>query len=187
LANAQTSSTALIARPPAREPFGGRAHAYQQLYFSFYESTLSLYTDQYAMFGDPEVMPVKVIWDYTYYWGVLCQLFFQRRLTDTANISRLSVQLNHAKALNLAMQTFMREWSQLSPKRNDAVMLDQASLPWFAELNRGLRDELDEAGFRARIIESVALLDTLAGEIVARAVQRCPQLDASAVLELLNH
>jgi hypothetical protein len=80
----------------------------------------------------------------------------------------------------------MREWSQLSPKRNDAIMLDQASLPWFAELNRGLRDQLDEEGFRARIIEGVALLDTLASEIVARAVQRCPQVDASAVLQLLN-
>ena len=32
----------------------------------------------------------------------------------------------------------------------------------------------------------VALLDTLAREIVARAVQRCPQVDARAVLELLN-
>jgi hypothetical protein len=84
------------------------------------------------------------------------------------------------------MQKFMREWSLVSPKRNDAIMLDQASLPWFAELNRGLRDELDEAGFRARIIEGAALLDTLAREIVARAVQRCPQVDASAVLELLN-
>lgn len=186
IAIGNTYITDLIVRDRAGEPFGGRAHAYQQLYFSFYESTLSLYTDQYAMFGDPEVMPVKVIWDYTYYWGVLCQLFFQRRLTDTANISRLSVQLNHAKALNLAMQKFMREWSQLSPKRNDAVMLDQASLPWFADLNRGLRDELDEEGFRARIIESVALLDTLAREIVTRAVQRCPQVDARAVLKLLN-
>ncbi len=176
----------LIARDRAGEPFAGRAHAYQQLYFSFYESTLSLYTDQYGLFGDPEVLPVKVIWDYTYYWGVLCQLFFQRRLTDTANISRLSVPLSHAQALNLAMQKFMRDWSQLSSKRNDAVMLDQASLPWFAELNRGLRDQLDEAGFRARITENVALLDTLAREIVGRAVQRCPQVDASAVLKLLN-
>ncbi|HEY7638487.1 MAG TPA: FAD-dependent monooxygenase [Steroidobacteraceae bacterium] len=186
IAISNTYITDLIARDRAGEPFGGRAHAYQQLYFSFYESTLSLYTDQYAIFGDPEVMPVKVIWDYTYYWGILCQLFFQRRLTDTANISRLSVQLGHVKALNQAMQTFMREWSVLSPKRNDAVLLDQASLPWFAELNRGLRDELDEEGFRARIIEGAALLDTLASEIVARAVQRCPQLDAREVLKLLH-
>jgi flavin-dependent dehydrogenase len=186
IAIGNTYITDLIARDRAGEAFGGRAHVYQQLYFSFYESTLSLYTDQYVMFGDPEVMPVKVIWDYTYYWGVLCQLFFQRRLTDTANISRLSVQLDHAQALNLAMQKFLREWSQVSPGRNDAVMLDQASLPWFAELNRGLRDELDEEGFRARIIEGVALLDTLAREIVARAMQRCSPVDARAVLELLN-
>ncbi|HKU13985.1 MAG TPA: tryptophan 7-halogenase [Steroidobacteraceae bacterium] len=176
----------LIARDRAGEAFGGRAHVYQQLYFSFYESTLSLYTDQYAMFGDPEVLPVKVIWDYTYYWGVLCQLFFQRRLTDVASISRLSAPLNHAKALNFAMQEFMREWSRVSARRNDPVMLDQASLPWFAELNRGLRDELDEEGFRARMIANVALLDTLARETVARALQRCPQLDASVVLALLD-
>ena len=80
----------------------------------------------------------------------------------------------------------MREWSLLSPKRNDAVMLDQASLPWFAELNRGLRDELDEEGFRARIIEDVALLDTLAREIVTRAVQRCPQVDAERGAEVVE-
>jgi hypothetical protein len=84
------------------ELINGRAHVYQQLYFSFYESTLTLYTNQYAMFGDPEVLPVKVIWDYTYYWGVLCQLFFQRRLTDLANLSRLSDHLNHSRALNVA-------------------------------------------------------------------------------------
>ena len=70
----------------------------EQLYFSFYESTLSLYTNQYAMFGDPEVMPVKVIWDYTYYWGILCQLFFQHRLTDLACSASCGAELNHCAA-----------------------------------------------------------------------------------------
>lgn len=177
----------LIARDRAGEPIGGRAHVYQQLYFSFYESTLSLYTNQYGMFGDPQVMPIKVIWDYTYYWGVLCQLFFQRRLTDVASIGRLSAELQHTKALNLAMQGFMREWSRLGPKRNGAVMLDQASLPWFAELNRGLRDTLDETAFRARIKESTALLNTLAKQIVERARGQCPQLDADEVQRLLDN
>ena len=176
----------LIARDRAGEPFGGRAHAYQQLYFSFYESTLSLYTDQYAMFGDPEVLPVKVIWDYTYYWGVLCQLFFQRRLTDLTNLGRLSEHLNHSKALNAAMQEFMREWSKLSARRNDAVLLDQAALPWFAELNRGLRDQLDDEAFRARIIEYTGLLNSLAKEIIERACREQPTLDDTAVRKLLS-
>jgi flavin-dependent dehydrogenase len=186
IAIGNTYITDLIARDLQGERISGRAHVYQQLYFSFYESTLALYTDQYAMFGDPEVLPVKVIWDYTYYWGVLCQLFFQRRLTDLANISRLSEQLNHSRALNQAMQDFMREWSRLSARRNDAVLLDQAALPWFAELNRGLRDQLDEEAFRARIVEYTGLLNSLATEIVARACEQHPSLDSAEVQKLLN-
>jgi flavin-dependent dehydrogenase len=181
-----TYITDLIARDLQGELINGRAHVYQQLYFSFYESTLTLYTDQYAMFGDPEVMPVKVIWDYTYYWGVLCQLFFQRRLTDLSNLGRLSEHLNHSKALNAAMQTFMREWSKLSARRNDAVLLDQAELPWFAELNRGLRDQLDDEAFRARVIEYTGLLNSLAKEIIERACQEQPSLDSSEVRKLLE-
>src|SRR5690606_11871416 len=106
----------LIERDLRGESIAGRAHVYQQLYFSFYESTLALYQGQYAMFGDPEVFPTKILWDYTYYWGVLCQLFFQRRLTDIASIARLSGELNECKALNAAMQGFLREWSASSSK-----------------------------------------------------------------------
>jgi flavin-dependent dehydrogenase len=186
IAIANSYITDLIARDLQGEPIGARAHAYQQLYFSFYESTLSLYTNQYRLFGDPEVMPVKVIWDYTYYWGVLCQLFFQRRLTDLVNIARLSPELSHLRALNVAIQDFLREWSRLSSKRNAAVMLDQASLPWFAELNRGLRDPLDEAAFRARIKEYTQLLNTLAQQIVQHACAQCPSLSARQVTDLLG-
>lgn len=186
IAISNTYITDLIARDLEGEHIGARAGVYQQLYFSFYESTLSLYTNQYAIMGDPEAMPVKVIWDYTYYWGILCQLFFQRRLTDLSNISRLSAELAHAKALNLAMQNFLREWSKLSPKRNASVMFDQASLPWFAQLNRGLRDKVDEAGFRSRIRQHTELLNALAKQIVDRACEQCPGLSAADVRELLN-
>src|SRR6185369_9878092 len=85
IAIANTYIVELVAKDLAGEAFAPYAKVYEQLYFSFYESTLALYTDQYRIFGDAEVMPVKVIWDYAYYWGVLCQLFFQRRLTDLAS------------------------------------------------------------------------------------------------------
>ncbi len=186
VAISNTYITDLIARDLQSEHVGARADIYQRLYFSFYESTLSLYTDQYALFGDPQAMPVKVIWDYTYYWGILCQLFFQKRLTDLGNLGRLSTQLELAKALNRALQDFLREWSKLTPKRTAPLMLDQASLPWFAELNRGLRDVLDDAAFQARIKEHVALLMVLALQIVERACGQCPGLKADEVRKLLN-
>ena len=186
IAISNTYITELIAKDLAGEPFAPYARLYEQFYFSFYRSTLSLYTNQYAIFGDPEVMPVKVIWDYTYYWGVLCQLFFQHRLTDLTAMARMRDELSLCMALNEAIQKLMREWSRVSAKRNGAQMLDQAALEWFAELNRGLRDVLDDAGFKARLRETTAQLKALAAEIALTAMADHPQLDVSEVRALLG-
>lgn len=176
----------LVARDRAGEAVAPFAKLYEQLYFSYYRSALSLYVDQYAMFGDPEVMPVKIIWDYAYYWGVLCQLFFQRRLTDIGMLGRVRAELAATRALNEAMQVFLREWSRVSGRRNPAIMIDQAALDWFAELNRGLRDALDDAAFEARMRENCAQLHGLALEIVARAGSDHPALDAAPVRSLVS-
>jgi flavin-dependent dehydrogenase len=182
---ANTYITELIAIDRAGRPLAAHAQLYDQIYHSFYESTLALYTDQYAMFGDPEVLPVKVIWDYTYYWGVLAQFFFQRRLTDLAALAALRDELAQCQKLNVAAQAFLRDWSLVSARRNPAVMLDQAALPWFAELNRSLNDTLDDAQFRARVRASTEQLRTLAAEMLARACAEHPGLDGGALRALL--
>ena len=177
--------TDLIARELGGEPCGPRAKIYEQFLRTFYESMLTIYTDQYGIFGNPRVLPVKVLWDYTYYWGVLCQIFFQRRLTDLAALTALRPELTGAMALNAAMQPFLRQWSGQSRRDNPAVMLDQASLGWFAELNRGLRDRLDDGQFRLRVRNTTAQLAALAGQVTQSACAECPGLDASAVNTLL--
>ncbi len=165
----------LVVRERRGEPIRPQTLFHGELFRSFYESTLTLYQDQYALFGNERVMPVKVLWDYTYYWGVLCQLFFQRRLTDRAAITALSEPLHRARRLNASVQKTLNAWGAASGERRTeggtrpGVMLDQASLPWFAELNRGLRDELDDAAFHRRIVDNVAQLEALAAEIAARA------------------
>ena len=184
IAIGNTYITELIALDRAGDKLGAHAHVYDQLYHSFYESTLALYTDQYPLFGDPEVLPVKVIWDYTFYWGVLAQFFFQGRLADLGALSNLKDELANCQKLNVAVQEFMRAWSLRSEKRNPAVMLDQAALPWFAELNRSLNDTLDDTAFRARIRASTLQLQTLAREIATRACADHPGLDSSALRAL---
>lgn len=186
IAIANTYITELIAHDRAGQPVQPFARIYEQLFMSFYDSTMSLYRDQYKMFGDPEVLPVKVTWDYAYYWGVLCQLFFQRRLADLKMLSRVGVELNGSKALNFAMQDFLRAWSARSGRRNPSVLLDQSQLGWFTELNRGLRDVLDDAEFEARIRGTTQQLKHLAREIVTKACAEHGGLDASVVLALLG-
>jgi hypothetical protein len=185
IAISNTYITDLIARERAGESIEMHAHIYEQIYFSFYESTLALYRDQYPMFGDAEVMPVKVIWDYAYYWGVLCQFFFQHRLTDIVTLSRLKRELGAAQALNLRVQELLRAWARAQRPLNPPRMLDQAALPWFAELNRSLADPLTEAEFHARLRRNIALLHELAAEILARARAAAPHLDAAALDQAL--
>jgi len=186
IAMSNTYIAELIARDRAGQAIAAHAQIYDQIYHSFYDSTLSLYTDQYGLFGDPEVLPVKVIWDYAYYWGVLAQFFFQGRVADLAALSSLREELMHCQRLNEAVQAFLRDWSAASAKRNRAVMLDQAALPWFAELNRSLADRLDDEGFRVRIRQSARMLHGLAEEMLARAAATCPSLDGAALRAVIG-
>jgi flavin-dependent dehydrogenase len=185
IAISNTYITELIALDRRGERLGARAQVFDQLLHSFYDSTLALYQDQYPIFGDPEVLPVKVIWDYTYYWGVLAQFVFHDRLADLSSLAALRTELAQCQALNRAVQDFLRAWSVVSEKRNAAVMLDQAKMPWFAELNRSLTDTLDTAAFVARIRASNAQLHTLAGQILGRALSEHPGLDAGALGRLV--
>jgi flavin-dependent dehydrogenase len=186
IAISNTYVTDLIAQDRAGAPVAPYADLYQRIYFSFYDAMLPLYTGQYGLFGDPEVLPAKVLWDYTYYWAVMCQLFFQRRLTDLPALGRIQKPLNRVRAVNVALQSFFRDWSAQSERRNPPRLLDQAALPWFAELNRGLRDTLDDAAFDARMAEGFAQLDRLAAQIVRRATAEHPALDGGPVLALLG-
>ncbi|WP_431274441.1 NAD(P)/FAD-dependent oxidoreductase [Variovorax ureilyticus] len=186
IAIANTYIADLIARDRKGLALEARAGLYDQIYHSFYESTLALYTDQYALFGDPEVLPVKVIWDYTYYWGVLSQIFFQQRLTDLALLGQVRNDLLHCQRLNFAVQDFLRAWSAVSGRRNPPVLLDHAALPWFAELNRSLTDRLDDRAFVKRLKDSAQRLDLLATEILERAMFDHPALEAGRLRAVLE-
>ncbi len=159
----------LIAHDRAGQPVAPYARIYEQLYFSFYENTLSLYRDQYPIFGDAEIMAIKVIWDYAYYWGILCPLFFQDRLADLGLLGDLRDDMLAAAALNRDMQALFRRWYAHGTRASRPVMWDQGKLDWFLAMNTALRDRLDGDGTRTRVREGLATLRDLAATIGARA------------------
>jgi len=185
IAIGNTYITELIARDRAGLPLAGHTTIFEQIFRSFYDSTMALYVDQYPLFGDPEVLPVKILWDYTYYWSVLAQLFFADRLADTAALSGLRDELDSCRKLNAEVQAFLGDWGRLSRRRNPPVMLDQATLPWFAELNRSLEDPLDDHAFRLRLKQAEERLRALAQELLQRATGEYPALDGARLHALL--
>lgn len=187
IAIGNTYITELVARDRAGQSLAAHAQVYEQIFKSFYDSTLALYVDQYGLFGDAEVLPAKVIWDYTYYWSVLAQLAFQGRVADLGSLAHQRDALARCQALNLGVQALLREWSQRRDYGREAtpraapVMLDQASVPWFVELNRSLADTLDDAAFRTRLSEAADRLLALAQQLLQRAEAEWPDIDAAAL------
>ena len=178
--------TELIAMELGGHRIQAHAQVYEQIFRSFYDSTLALYRGQYGLFGDPELLPLKVIWDYCYYWSVLAQLFFQQRLADLASLSHLRDELLLCQRLNDAVQDLLRRWGAVSRRRNVRRMLDQAAMPWFVELNRSLADRLDDAAFRDRLRQATARLRALAAELLQRARDEHPGLDGGELQALLD-
>lgn len=179
--------TELVAQDIAGRPVAMYADIYQSVYFSLYRNMLPMYTGQYAIFGNAEVMPIKVLWDYTYYWGVMCQLYYQNKLTDISAMGRLQKPLEAVQKLNVAMQDFLRAWDASGRAPDVPRMLDQSTMPWFAELNRSLNDTLDSAQFAERLRLNLAQLDALALQIVAHAHATHPALDDSAARASLSN
>ncbi len=182
IAISNTYITELIATDRAKGATAIKADIFEQIYFSLYENMLTLYKGQYKLFGDPEVMPVKVLWDYAYYWGVMCQLFFQNKLTDVSTMARMRGKLSNIQLINQEMQRLLLAWHEVSAQRNPPHMLDQASLPWFAKLNKELRDDLTHEDFLKRMDDNLKQLDSLACEIVLTALRDYPSLDAQPLL-----
>lgn len=109
------------------------------LFRSFFASTMSLYREQYAGFGDARLMAVKSTWDYVYYWSVLAWLYFHGLVTDVKFLMASEKDLQRAFSLNNRMQSVFR---MRAANRNIITprgrFFDQQAMPVLRELNHGL-------------------------------------------------
>ncbi|MGH1439445.1 MAG: tryptophan 7-halogenase [Cellvibrionaceae bacterium] len=134
---------------------------FHMFYNSFFESTLSLYTNQYGGFGDRRMMGVKLLWDYAYYWGVLTVLFFKNTITDIDLMRELNPLLRRAQEANEEMQALLIERAKLRlvlPAKG--LFMDQYLIPCLTRFNDILKagDDIDT---RSAIEENVEVLDKL--------------------------
>jgi flavin-dependent dehydrogenase len=161
IAIANTFITALITESARGEEITSLAKFYQRMYFSFFSSTLSLFTNQYAGFGDRDLMFAKTIWDYAFYWAILAKLFFSEKITDVDFLEASQQELFTAIRLNRDIQECF-EAAGANRRRlfSERGFLDQCQIPLFCELNGQL--EYDSADPSRRLNENVKRLSLLA-------------------------
>ena len=167
IAFSNTFLTDLIARDLQGRGHRIRAYTYDRIYKRFYYGTLTAYRHQYQLFGNPNVMPVKILWDYLVYWSITAFIFMQGRACHQTLYLRNLGRLNRFSKLNHWMQAFFRDWhtaTQASPLRGGVV--DISRIPLIRETNATLLESLDDKTFRRRFAANLDQMETLAREIV---------------------
>src|SRR5690606_2129116 len=123
---------------------------------------LSLYTGQYGGFGDRVMMGLKLLWDYSYYWGVLSLLYFRDALCDFERIRPLAGELQKAQQLNQSIQALFRERAQQRLRLpNRGVFMDQYKIPCLQFFNKVLMEDPalplnEELACNMALVEQVA-------------------------------
>jgi flavin-dependent dehydrogenase len=156
----------LVRRDFADDQFRQHVAVYQQMYLSFSASTLSLYENLYAGFGDTRLMVAKTTWDYAYYWSVLTWLFVRGVMTDIAFLGSIQPRLVELRDLNGRMQGIFRERAaQMIVDEGRGRFFDQAAIPILYNLNAALLDQVSD--LTGEFYANASRLDAVAPELLS--------------------
>ena len=155
---------------------------YQKMYRSFFDSTMSLYKEQYPGFGDTRLMVLKLTWDYAFYWSILAWLYFRNVMTDVTFIRGIEPKLAAIRDLNETMQAAFRLRSlERRASSGKGRFFDQVNIPVLANLNAALVSPMgslhDEFNENCDRLEALApLLLNLLNRTVSNNSQDCSLL-----------
>jgi len=166
IAYANTFITDLVSRDKSGQDIRKRQLLYQQIFQSFYKSTLELYRQQYAGFGNYHLMSLKTVWDYAYYWGVLGPLFVNRGICDIDLFNRKAPALAEIRQLHSSLQSAFHTHAQQEPCiKATGGFTDHSAMPLMQRLNAELDDRLGEGELSERIDQNLIRLHGLDSEI----------------------
>lgn len=169
IAFSNTFLTDLIDRDLNGKGFRIRAFSYDRIFKRFYYGTKTAYQDQYRMFGNPTVMPVKILWDYMVYWSITGFIFMQDRMCHQTMYMRNLSKLTQLGKVNHFMQEFFRQWHEATDGQPAVGTVDISQIPLVRESNQRLLDEMDNSTFFKRFASNVGQLETLACDIVEQS------------------
>ncbi len=123
IAIGNTFLTELIRRDLSGQSNLLHARLYNGLFKIFYRGTMTVFQDQYRLFGNHQVMPVKILWDWMVYWTITSFNVMHGRTCRPSTYIRHLFKLKRLNELNGFMQKFFLRWHEQSPGARLAATL----------------------------------------------------------------
>jgi flavin-dependent dehydrogenase len=155
----------LILRDLKGERVAPRITVYNELFLGIFNSSFETFRGQYEIIGNPRVMPVKVFWDWSYYWNFLGKMFFEDKLTDFDFLRNSRELFERFREINIKMQAFFREESRRNRPVSRKGFFDLAKHKYLYELNASLSNPDLSIDFSQRFEEGLEELERISEEI----------------------
>lgn len=167
----------LIEAAEEGENIRSKTRFFNNLYLSFFHNTMQIFEGQYALFGHPQIMPLKIVWDQAVYWALLAYLFFQGRHLKPADMAAVGEYVSRIGKANSHMQKAFRKAAETTPELRVSGRIDFLSVQLLLELNRDLGAETD---FQDTFQRNAGRLEQLASELLQGMAAQCPdRMEAS--------
>jgi flavin-dependent dehydrogenase len=169
--------TDIIVRERRGEDVTERIERFNTNYLRLYDAFLRLYTGQYALMGNAQVMVAKTAWDNGAYWAMTALIFFQRRLTDPAFLDSIEPLMKRFFVLHARMQAFLFTWGEKDDRRYGEGFTNVIAVPDLQRLQAELGGpRLDDETLRATLRRNLRLLERFAAALQEFAAQAHPEL-----------
>lgn len=172
-----TFITDLITRERRGEDIDDRIERFNTTYLQLFEAFLRVYTNQYPIMGNAQVMTLKAAWDNGSYWAIPALLFFQKRLIEPDFMSSVESLMKRYFVLHARMQMLLQEWNDKDTTRYGGGWTNVIAIKPLGRLQAELGGPtLDDEALRVRLEANLALLERFAHAIQTLAVETDPTL-----------
>ncbi|HEY7499060.1 MAG TPA: NAD(P)/FAD-dependent oxidoreductase [Vicinamibacterales bacterium] len=170
-------TTDLIVRAARGEDIGERAEKFNRSYLRLFEAFLRLYSHQYPLMGNAQVMTAKAAWDNAAYWAISALLYFQRRYRQPEFMDSIDPFMRRFFVLHARMQQLFNAWDLVDQRDYEDAHANVVSVAFLRDLQASLRaPAMDDDTLRATLHENLLLLEAFARTWQAIAIGRNPSL-----------
>ena len=170
-----TFSCELIERELDGEDVTELAEFYNDFYLNLFNTTAHLYRDNYQLFGNPQVMVLKFVYDSSTYFVGIGNAWCHGRMRKPEDIKRLEGIVHEAIQMIPKMQQLFRDWNAIeqTPFEGVSVLCNQLAPYIQAQAEMARPAEGDETFEIAR--RNLQYLKALAVWIFHRAARNLPE------------
>ncbi|MCH9699166.1 MAG: tryptophan 7-halogenase [Gammaproteobacteria bacterium] len=161
-----TLITDLITGGYSEKAFKQRLQFNQHLMHKLFLGFMQIYQNQYPILGNARIMTLKIIWDFSVYWGSIALIFIQNRIDSNDFMETASRFLSNVFSVNFEVQTLLRDWaSRDNHQLQQPGFVNYSAIPFLQGLNNKFEQAYKDDELLAELNKNYQLLTELASEL----------------------